>query len=47
MKPEKNFYVVQHEYNNGVGTFLVKSDHLPTEEELIEKLALDFEKDND
>lgn len=40
---EKKAYSVTYEHRHGMDHYLVRSDHFPEDEEIIEALGLDFE----
>jgi hypothetical protein len=40
-------YMVVHEHKHGLNTHMVKSDHVPSEEEVIKACDIDFEHDED
>ncbi len=44
---DNDLYTVRHSHRHGESTYVIKSDHLPTQEEVIEKLDIDFEPDRE
>lgn len=40
---EKHLYSITHIHEYGADTKIVRADHLPTEDEVVERLGLDFE----
>lgn len=41
----KILYSVTHEHRHGVSSYLVRSSHCPSEEEVVEALDIDWEPD--
>lgn len=44
---KEQLYVAIHEHRHGTSVYLIKSDHEPTEEEVVKFTDMDFEADRD
>jgi len=42
-----DIYLVQHQHRHGTSFYLIRADHLPTEDEAIRAHDIDFEEDRD
>ena len=42
-----DLYVIIHHHRHGVTTYLVRSDHIPGEDEVIRECDIDFEPDRE